>query len=528
MIQTRICSYHKHHCTHSGSDPITFLSLPEDLRDRIYCDAGLIAGATLSVTGRGLSHDLKTSDAASFCVVGPGLLPLYCPNLRNDDPGTILPLYFNLSLSNSFVNGDLARFFYSHNEVLICCEDFASLSILLEFPPVLTKALRRLTIHLDIRPCHNANRHEGICYHMGSFSRPYRLEYRLNLAAKSLCTPITVWRKFVNHLAKSADLSKLRLSILCDIGDVGAAQLILEPLQRIKLAPDAIRLGRGINDFALLDIARRAVLGANKNDRPFRILDLPTELRQSILSFTDLVTPLRRINCLDGARFECGKDWRDDSVCLFREFCGSYAAVYPTCNCWMPPTAMFLVCKDMLQDARAIFFTSNDFYIVPGTTRKGTYEPFAASTFLSKTIPQEALPYLRSLKLYFPPVLYDFSGLEEGIYNQWLRTIDYVAPHLKTLALHVEFRNEFLYAADPRYPNTLLPDDDFFRSWQKELFRMHELIVQPLSRIDCLSSFSIQAVSYINVEKANEQQLRDHEMRLHFLVMGSSHDSAAR
>ena len=125
-------------------------------------------------------------------------------------------------------------------------------------------------------------------------------------------------------------------------------------------------------------------------------------------------------------------------------------------------------------------------------------------------------------------MLYDFSGLDEGIYNQWLRTIDYVAPRLKTLALHVEFRDEASYPGNLLYPNTIWPDCNFFRNWQKELFRMHELILQPLSKIDCLSTFSTLAVSYMNRDKVDEQQLRDHEMRLQYLVMRRSHDSAAR
>ena len=533
MVQTRICSYYKTRCTHvAAAAPATFLSLPEDLRDRIYLDAGVVTEAPLRMIG--LSRELKdmippafdSVIAAFFCItIGHGALFL-CLDSDSYARREASELCFNLSISNRIIAADLARFLYLHNEIWVCCDDHTDLSVFLDLRPGLTKALRSLTIHLDTCSCH---RHLDRC-HQALECRDLQV-HSLKSTSKRLRPLISLWAKVVDRLAVSANVSKLELKILCHVGDVTAARLIVEPLERIGLAPYAIRLG-GTPNAELEDIASRAVPSPTRTkDFPFRFLDLPTEIRQYIFSYTDLVTPSRQIYCWGGARFHCEERRNELSGCTSGEFCARYHAVYPHCDCWLPPTPMFLVCKDMLQDARATFFALNQFIVTPRSLSSGIDERFEASIFLRKVVPREALSHLRSLEIIFPAILYDFferddeefSGLDEGLYNHWVQTIEYIAPHLKRLELRLK-----MGYGDLRIAPSLWRGDEYFPGWQKELFLMHEQIVRPLWKLKCLSSFCVQATSPFNQGPIDSQQLRDHELRLETLVTGTGYNSVMR
>ena len=341
---------------------------------------------------------------------------------------------------------------------------------------------------------------------------------------------MSVWTKVVDRLAVSTNVAKLKRKIICDVGDVVAARLVVEPLKRIGLTPDAIRIG-STPYIGLEDVASRAVLGPTRTKGlSFRFLDLPTEMRQYILSLTDLVTPVGQIYCLGGVKFQRVERWNDRSRCRTREYCDIYYAVYPHCDCWLPPTSLFLVCRDMLHDARGIFFASNRFIVRPRSSQQGMDKPFEASIFLRKVIPREALSHLRSLEIIFPAILYDFferdegdfSGFDRGIYHDWLLTIECIAPRLKTLELRLRMGYGRLRIADPSW------DVDEIPGWQKALFLTHEHIVRPLRKLQCLNNFFVHATSPYGRDVIDSQQLRDHELRLETLVMGARYDSIAR
>jgi hypothetical protein len=152
-------------------------------------------------------------------------------------------------------------------------------------------------------------------------------------------------------------------------------------------------------------------------------LRLPAEIRQHILGFTDLVTPIREIHWYEDGNF--GKFYRpreyDRSLWHdFHEFCAHYFAVYPHCGAWEPPASLFPICKDMLEDVRAVFFTSDRFIIHLDFRRPGwTSSGVSANRFdfLGKVVPTDALSHLRSLEIIFPKTQYDFSGMDEDAYR---------------------------------------------------------------------------------------------------------------
>lgn len=115
-------------------------------------------------------------------------------------------------------------------------------------------------------------------------------------------------------------------------------------------------------------------------------------------------------------------------------FCMSYHAVasnHHLCNCWAPPTALFLVCRYetrfaflvcpsirltyghriMRQDALKVFFNQNRYVVAPegGGIGEGGFDPVSTSpttlpitTFLQNVVPKDALQHLRYLEILFP------------------------------------------------------------------------------------------------------------------------------
>lgn len=539
MIQTRICSYYEHNCTHVRATPITFLSLPEEVRDRIYGYANeAMSGASIRIYGRQWPRCLRETDTpfalASFCMRRRHENPVYCINFEKFLAHAASDLISNLNASNSAISADVARFLCSHNEILVCCEHPTDLSVLLEFPLELLKSCRRMNIHINPASCHTVRglwQHN--CCHRDTFDN--HKAYSLKSTSNSFHALISIWRKVVRRLGSPADISRLRLNILCDLGDVTTAQLIVEPLERTGLAISTLRLGSS-HGLGLLDVACRTVLSktpCQMKAKSFRFLDLPSELRLHILSFTDVVTPHCEVEYKTSGNYICTAR-QEDRTCISREFCAYGHVVYPHCGCWTPPTAIFLVCKGMLRDARAIFFASNSFTVALDSRifyRSVIGRPFEASVFLRKVVPRENLSNLRSLELLFPPVFYDFAGGHEDTLRHWVDTIDFVAPRLKKLKLR-------LIMGKRRSPLLVAPRQDdecpeYTRGRLEETFQIHEQIVRPLQKLKSLDSLLVSVYTPFlhedwEFETTVRPQLQACERRLETLVMGSVHESVKR
>lgn len=147
-------------------------------------------------------------------------------------------------------------------------------------------------------------------------------------------------------------------------------------------------------------------------------MDLPAELRYQILEYTDLITPVKEVewNPRDGYYMRCRNDscthywgpwfaqlacpsmadwvpndhvpcdqglyhhsyqfrncWQSlaDRACRRGCFCRRHHAAYSLstpgrqCICWLPPQPLFLVSKQLYQDAQFIFFSQNRIIITP-------------------------------------------------------------------------------------------------------------------------------------------------------------------
>lgn len=255
-----------------------------------------------------------------------------------------------------------------------------------------------------------------------------------------------------------------------------------------------------------------------------RLLALPREIRFKILEYTDLVTPWKEVTwnrehpdyfypytthlkvvgsredrlhpCYDIERLQCVSGYEEGrgveklwpcpperhhgcqfTNCAHRYpdpspgcFCRvKHSAYSSTCQCWAPPTALFLVCHKLLADANAIFFSNNSFRIHdwegyraaaypvkhwlenrlhkytqrPSVRAPLTAYPFpelAASHFLTKVVPEESLGDLRSLILVFPAYVSDlWPGSGHSIMQEWATCIKWVRHKIKarTLTLRI-------------------------------------------------------------------------------------------
>ncbi|KAF2719250.1 hypothetical protein K431DRAFT_348044 [Polychaeton citri CBS 116435] len=345
---------------------------------------------------------------------------------------------------------------------------------------------------------------------------------------------IPTWKQICDVLAGSKNALKLGLELVCDVKDLQTAKMIVEPMGKLKISKCTVRLSEThVPELEL--IARRAVLHATGHipaiRDPFRFLDLPAELRQHILSFTDLVMPFREVEWSPACGYYVENRLQSKSeACSYNDFCSHDNTVYPPCACFKAPLPYFLVCRAVLQDTRLIFFSSNRFIVPsrpydfqqPQSYRK---EQFEASVFLTKTVPRDGLAHLKDLEIFFSSTQYSFLGIEPSVLRDWELTIQLIARHLKKLSLTLYVGGEMYAFPDPIFTRDV-------PAAQKALFEVHEKIVSPFRQLRCLNGFFVWA--WESFEKSSstrteaEQTLDKHQEHLETIVMGSGYDSIVK
>jgi hypothetical protein len=182
-----------------------------------------------------------------------------------------------------------------------------------------------------------------------------------------------------------------------------------------------------------------------------------------------------------------------------------------TCNCWAPPTALFLDCHALCRDAQFVFFSVNRFIVhdfhammpwnlpdmqfepfpdTVSTVRYYPYERLVASEFLRDIIPVHCLADLRFLELVFPPyVPHGWPCSERATILDWRDTVDWIrgkvnAPALTISLAMVDFRG----ASHGR--------KDLTRDQGTQIIKGYSTILEslrPLVREDGLAGIYVQA-----------------------------------
>lgn len=316
---------------------------------------------------------------------------------------------------------------------------------------------------------------------------------------------ICEWHDIVAHISSHICTGRLELSLVCDIDPkhpyaLEAARLALGPFSLFpRLRHCHIRLSKSFS-YSLRQMAQEAVLQACGRASPAErgpinpktsatLTNLPSELRIRILEYTDLITPWKEVTwsrqhrgyqvvpalCAssslicppqnhNGCRLSsCDPDIIRDGdyapstgCCFCRRRHSAFSS--STCNCWAPPTDLFLICRTLYHDAQFVFFSRNRFIIhdfhardpwdlpaeqletdSPGTASASTSYPFerlAISEFLREVVPMHCLTYLRFLELVFPPyVPHGWPHMEHPAALDWVATVDWVRGQISAPAL---------------------------------------------------------------------------------------------
>ena len=115
------------------------------------------------------------------------------------------------------------------------------------------------------------------------------------------------------------------------------------------------------------------------------------------------------------------------------------------CQCWQPPTPLFLVCKSLSKEAKDIFFSQNQFIITPidgcGQAPKTILPYFEASTFIQDIIPSQCPCHLRFLEIIFPPLDEEYLVPRGSTLQNWEHRVEHLWDklNLPIFTLHVYF-----------------------------------------------------------------------------------------
>ncbi|KAK3938458.1 hypothetical protein QBC46DRAFT_390167 [Diplogelasinospora grovesii] len=354
---------------------------------------------------------------------------------------------------------------------------------------------------------------------------------------------LTEWQATAAHLSSYVSSKSLELSLVCDIDceneDVAklavAPLLFLSPLKNChvrlcgkpnaqlqQVAEDAVLQARNISPSILSPLATALRLSSGSSSSSpspsslhrRHLLNLPRELRFCILNYTDLVAPRKEVtwsrqhsgylpgkaSCADrqgrgqkcppaihhGCQFSRCWDNAYSEYSSIGCFCRRrHASSSSACRCWAPPTALFLVCRTLCEDARVVFFSNNRFVVhefqshppramPPLVGNDYSYERFAASQFLRDIVPADCLRELRFLELVFAPYspqAWPRDG--HAALQDWSETIDWIKD--KTNAAGLTLRLVMGDAPHDRKPMTWAEGNAVLAG--------HKRILGPLARL---------------------------------------------
>ena len=368
----------------------------------------------------------------------------------------------NLLQTDPLIYEELAPIVYAKRHFVDQYSDTKGLQRLRGLAPNAIRSLAKLTVLLNVCACQHRNRHK--CAQNGQALSSTSPQYE---------TIIAEWYCAIQHIAPFIRPEKLQLFLICDAADLDAARAVVQPLldgSFPTLGECSIRISHHV-DPAMKQIASQAVkhsigYSAPGTESAFRLLELPWELRYRILQYTDLTTPFHEVYWVPNSGYHVvhtrdyqGKvDPEDHHGSLFRAcwrrpqvrglgcFCIRYHSVYTKhCQCWQPPTSLFLVCKLLLNEARDVFFSQNRFIITPidgcGQAPTTVLPHFEASTFMQDIIPSQCLHLLRFLEIVFPPLDEQYLAPRGSALQNWEHTVEHLRDklNLPSLTLRVYY-----------------------------------------------------------------------------------------
>ena len=451
----------------SSTSSSPFLRLPPAIRCQIYLQSGVCTGQIIDLSLR------------ARVLYGSAGTVRYLRLERRD--------FYTLLFLCRTIYAELSHIIYSENSIIVqhsSRED--GFQNVRNLTTVSTSALRSLTVHLNGALCCLY----GCC---GRSMDTYRIPCPNRGRKDSLVNAVPIdqkvledWLRTMEYITANVKPFSLELYLISDVLDHETALQIVHPIIKFaKFKRCVIRLCHD-RDPALERLAEATAIRAIGGQQPpdfnpphLSFLDLPREIRNQVLQYTDLITPMKEVmwNPKDGYSVcYCISTWDEEAEGFFGTtsaishsfkfrncwatsrlgcFCRRFHAVSsssPMCHCWSPPTSLFLVCHDILDAARMLFFSNNRFIITssngPTAIAETTPERLEASVFLTDIVPFSSLHWLRSVELVFPPFEDDYLRATEPAYSDWLQTIDYIKNQLNTpiMDLHMHMADPETYA----------------------------------------------------------------------------------
>lgn len=417
----------------------------------------------------------------------------------------------SLLLTCRVLRQEIASEVYSKNRFCMRIQSVEDFEVLYRLTSTSIRSLRWMTLHLNVASC-------GLGLYCDSSLRTWSIprgrpgrDAPLSLAGIFDQDPVSLqgsspladrsdalirgWQKvWTQHLLPNIlHPDKLHLDLICDVEDMATGQMVVQPLlegQSSRLAGCSVRLSHRKHEELqkLAETAVRLACGnthdpishrdsaTKRNSHAFRFFDLPHELRQQILAYTDLVTPSAEVEWSRSSglnyRYRTFYDydktpsaqylqglpigyhlladsfppqqspcWTRSSLlgCYCRARHSAASSTYQ-CDCWEPPTSLFLASRALRDDAITVFFSKNRFVVAPEPADLGSElershaHRIPALDFLTSSVSRPGLMFLRFLDLNFPPLLrsreMDFTTTGRVELEHWHSAIAETAKHL--------------------------------------------------------------------------------------------------
>jgi len=437
---------------------VTFLDLPFHLRRQIYIEAGFVKGADgsdPSVINLNSTSQVAQTKNFDGCRWHPQFITPELELLKKRivcgsclrrigyhlDQYECNCIYFATQLlyTSRQILTEVREVMYSENKFTISRSDVGGLSALEKLSTSALASLRWLTIRLNYISCDDEDKcrdrdHRLDCHPTcKEYGHDHSLGEIISREDKQL---VADWERVSDLLAAHIQPHQLDLTLICDTKTLDTAEVIAGKLSKLPpLKACLIRLARKPNQ-AIRQLCETTALRAmgypeSRITAPFPFRTLPGELQLRILEQTDLIAPLhfarglpyisrgekqfRHMHARPCSRLFEYADDRD----YFCSRQNRHSAFGPACECWQPPTSLFMVDREMREDARRIFHSRNDWVIHwPAYYSFSSYCPGATlRAFFCKTI----IKHLRYVQLCVAG--FQMSSGWESTWNVSLETL---------------------------------------------------------------------------------------------------------
>ncbi|KAI1345905.1 hypothetical protein F5Y01DRAFT_322520 [Xylaria sp. FL0043] len=471
----------------------TFLGLPAAIRQQIYYDAGVIRHICLALVPKHhRNHLTKLQRRRVSTLVLTGVT-------------------YNLLQVCKEVNQEVGTMICAHNTLIVAHDEIDyGLTVLLGLSHQQCAALGNVSVHLVLKASANS-----------------WLPVERPLPNESLSEArIALWVAAARHILANSH-QNISLQIFCHTGASSNSISVLQPLVdfpgRLKRCEIQLDCKIGANHVQTQELAYETAciaegLDPSLRSGPFRFFDLPFEIRQYILKFTDLVTPFNEI------AWSASRGFRSSYMlkrCPGEEHCGKIRRLY--------------------HEAVQVLYSCNRVVIVPSGNFKTAITPisrrFDISTFITRHTWPEVLQHLRDIECVFPAIdpLYANISREPHFFD-FRFALDHLASKVDLEKLTISVYLTML-------SSELLDDDEWFHRQLKfkdtlPTLHAHAEILKPFSTMRGIKGFFVNLewpsrFGYYDSPEASrrmfglykrEIEVHNQELWLEKMVMGHQYD----